>query len=41
MVLIGPYMLEDMEQEIYVIKKNLEAAQDKHKSYTDQHMAFK
>ena len=29
-------MLVDMEQEMQVIKKNLKAAHDKHKSYVDQ-----
>jgi len=34
-VLIGPYMLVDTEQEVYVIMKNLKAAQDRQKSYAD------
>eukprot|EP00253_Pinus_taeda_P012799 PITA_12799 len=41
MVLIGPDMLKDMEQETQVIKKNLKATQDRQKSYSDQHWVFK
>ena len=34
-------MLEDMEQEIQVIKKTLKAAQDRQKSYADWNGLFK
>lgn len=40
-VLIGPYMLAKMQQEMQVINRNLKEAQDRHKSYIDQHRAFK
>jgi len=40
-VLIGLDMLVEMEQEMQVTKKNLKAAQDKHKSYVDHHRSFK
>lgn len=40
-VLIGPDMLAEMEQEMKVIKKNLKVAQDRKKSYADQHRVFK
>lgn len=40
-VLIGSHMLANMEKEIHVIKKNLKAAQDRQKSYENQHRAFK
>ena len=41
MVLIGPDMLEDMEQEMQVIKKNLKATHDRQKSYADGNKFFK
>ena len=41
MVLIGPNMLVDMEQEMQVIKKNLKEAKDRQKSYVDQHILLK
>jgi len=34
-VLIRPEMLEEMEQEMQVIKRNLKATQDRQKSYVD------
>jgi len=34
-------MLADMEQEMQVIKKNLKATQDRHKSYADNNSLFK
>lgn len=40
-VLIGRDMLEDMEQGMQVIKKNLKATQDRHKSYENRNMLFK
>lgn len=39
--LIGLDMLVDMEQEMQIIKKNVEATQDKQKIYEDQHRVFK
>lgn len=41
MVFIRPDMLVEMEQEMYVIKKNLKVAQDRKKSFVDQHRVFK
>ena len=41
MVLIELDMLEKMEHEMQVIKKNLKATQDRHKRYVDQHRVFK
>ena len=41
MVLIGLDRLAEMEQEMQVIRRNLKATQDTHKSYADQHKAFK
>ena len=40
-VLIELNMLEDMEQEMQVVKKNLEATQDRQKSYANQNKLFK
>ena len=40
-VLIGPDMLADMEHEMQVIKKNLNATQDRQKSYADQNRLLK
>ena len=40
-VLIGPDMLADMEQEMYIIKKNVKASQDRNKRYVDKNMVFK
>ena len=40
-VLIGLYMLADMEQEMQVIKRNLKVARDRWKFYVHQHMEFK
>ena len=40
-VLIGPDMLTNIEQEMQVIKKNLKATHDNHKSYVDQNRLFK
>jgi len=34
-------MLREMEQEIQIIKKNLNATQDRQKTYVDQHWVFK
>lgn len=34
-------MLDEMEQEMQVIRRNLKATLDRHKSYVDQHRAFK
>ena len=36
-VVIGPELLKEMEQEIVKIRKNLKAAQDRQKSYADNH----
>lgn len=41
MVFIGPNMLEDMEHEMHVIKKNIKVAQDRQKSYANQNRLFK
>ena len=40
-LLIGLDMLNEMEQEMHVIKRNLKATQEKHKSYAYQHKTFK
>jgi len=40
-VLIGPDILDEMEQEMQVIRRNLKATQDIQKGYADQHRAFK
>jgi len=40
-VLIGQDMLEKMEQEMQVIKKNIKATQDRKNSYADQNILFK
>ena len=40
-VVIGPDMLEKMEKDMHVIKKNLKAVKDRQKSYADQHREFK
>jgi len=40
-VMIGPNMLEKMEKEIQIIKRNLKATHDKQKSYANQHIEFK
>ena len=40
-MLIGPYMLVEMEHEKQVIKKNLKAAQDRQKIYVDHNRLFK
>ena len=40
-VLIGPYMLAGMEQEMQEIKKNLKETQDRQKSYAYHNMLFK
>ena len=40
MVLIGPDMLADMEQEMLVMKKNIKETKDRKKSYADQHRVF-
>lgn len=40
-VFIGPDMLADMEWEMQVIKKSLNLAQDRKKSYENRNMFFK
>lgn len=40
-VLLGPYMLAKMEQEMQVIKNNLKVTQDIQKSYAYQYREFK
>eukprot|EP00253_Pinus_taeda_P034815 PITA_34815 len=40
-VLIGPYMLVEMEKEMQVIKKNLKLTKDRQKSYADEYRVFK
>ena len=39
-VVIGLDMLVEMEQEMQVIRRNLKEAQDRLKSYVNQHIAF-
>ena len=41
MVLIGPNIQAEMEQEIQVIKNNLKETHDMKKHYMDQHRLFK
>ena len=36
-VVLGPELLKEMEQEVIKIRKNLKAAQDRHKSYAAKH----
>jgi len=40
-MLLGPDMLNEMEQEMQVSKKNLKVAKDKHKIYADQQKVIK
>jgi len=40
-VLIEPDMLANMELEMQAIRKNLKAAQDRHKSYANRNKLFK
>ena len=40
-VLIGPNTLMDMDQEMQVIKKNIQESQDRKKSYAYQHRVLK
>jgi hypothetical protein len=37
-VVLGPELLKDMEDQMVRIKKNLKASQDRHKSYADKNM---
>ena len=42
-LMIGPEMLQDMEQTVWEVQKNLKVAQDRQKSYADlkrQHKEF-
>ena len=41
LLLVGPDMLIDMEQEIQIVWKNLKAAWDRQKIYADQQWVFK
>src|SRR5713226_2712960 len=41
MIVIGPYLLKEMEQDIAKIRQNLKATQDKHKIYNDKHRVHK
>ena len=34
---LGPELLKEMEQEVVMIRQNLEVAQDRQKSYADKH----
>ena len=34
-LMVGPHMLQDMEQIVREVQKNLKVAQDRQKSYTD------
>ena len=36
-IVLGPYLLKEMEQEVAKIRQNLKAAQDRQKSYADKH----
>ena len=36
-IVLGPYLLKEMEQEVAKIRKNLKAAQDRQKRYADKH----
>ena len=40
-VLIGPDMLTEMEQEMQVIKKNMNEAQDRQNKYANRNKLFK
>ena len=40
-VLIGPYMLAEMEHEMWVIKKNIKVSHDRNNIYAYQHRVFK
>ncbi len=40
-ILIGRDMLEDMEHEVHVIKKNIKETQDRKKIYAYQNIFFK
>ena len=37
MLVLGPELLKEMEQEVVKIKHNLKAAQDRQKSYANKH----
>ena len=37
MIVLGPELLKEMEQEVVKIRQNLKAAQDRQKSYADKH----
>ena len=36
-IVLGPELLREMEQEVVKIRRNLKAAQDRQKSYTNKH----
>ena len=36
-IVLGPYLLKEMEQEVVKIRQNLKGAQDRHKSYVGNH----
>ena len=36
-IVLGPYLLKEMEQEVAKIRQSLKAAQDRQKSYADKH----
>ena len=37
MIVLGPELLKEVEQEVAKIRKNLKADQDRQKSYVDKH----
>ena len=37
MIVLGPKLLKEMEQEVAKIRQNLKASQDRQKSYVDKH----
>ena len=41
MIVLGKYLLREMEQEVAKIRQNLKAAQDRQKSYADKHRVHK
>ena len=41
MIVLGPELLKEMEQEVVKIRQNLKAAQDRQKSYADKHRVNK
>ena len=40
-IVLGPELLKEMEQEVSKIKQNLKSSQDRRKSYADKHIVHR